>query len=103
VFALASALSAIYLVEERALKKKKFGAIGFTGIGHDSGMHRFNAALLVIGVFTGSMLWWLVVTALAGRLRGRIADRHLALLNHVTAAVLAVFGAGAVLAGVTAS
>ncbi len=80
-----------------------FGAIGFTGIGHDSGMHRFNAALLVIGVFTGSMLWWLLVTALAGRLRGRIADRHLALLNHVTAAVLAIFGTGAIIAGVTAS
>jgi len=29
VFALASALSAIYLVEERALKKKKFDAIAF--------------------------------------------------------------------------
>ena len=80
-----------------------FGAIGFTAIGHDTGLHRFNASLVVAGVLAGSMLWWLFVTALARRLRDRIADRHLVTLNHATAVILALFGAAAILAGVTAT
>ena len=76
-----------------------FGAFGFVGIGHDTPDHRLHAAMVVAGVLTGSMLWWLFVTAVAKRLRGRVTDRHLVLLNHVTAGGLAVFGIGAIAAG----
>ncbi len=77
-----------------------FGAVGFTGIGHDSPEHRINAALVVAGTFAGSMLWWLTVTGIARRLRGRITDHHLALLNRGTAIMLAVFAVAAVASGV---
>lgn len=77
-----------------------FGAVGFTGIGHDSTEHRVNAALVVAGTFTGSMLWWLAVTTVARRLRGRITDAHLVKLNKGTAIALGLFAAAAVVTGV---
>lgn len=77
-----------------------FGAVGFTGIGHDSGQHLFNAGLVVAGVFAGSMLWWLAVSSGARALRSRVTDRHLTILNHGTGVVLALCGAVALFAGV---
>ena len=79
-----------------------FGAVGFTGIGHATPEHRLNAALVVAGTFTGSMLWWLVVTGIARRLRGRITDRHLRLLNRGTAVGLGLFAVATAIAGVAA-
>lgn len=79
-----------------------FSAIGFLGLGHDTAVHRSNAALLVGGVFAGSMLWWLIVTEIAARLQGRVSDAHLRLLNHGTAVMLALFGIAAAIAGATA-
>ncbi len=79
-----------------------FGAVGFSGIGHASADQRLHAGLVVAGTFSGSMLWWLIVTGVARRLRGRITDRHLRLLNRGTAVLLAVFALGAVVSGVVA-
>ncbi len=78
-----------------------FGAVGFTGIGHDSGAHLLNAGLVVAGVFAGSMLWWLAVSSGARALRSSITDAHLVILNRVTGVVLALFGVGAIVAGAT--
>ena len=77
-----------------------FGAVGFSGIGHDTPDHRLNAALVVAGTFCGSMLWWLGVTGVARRLRGRLDDGHLIRLNHLTAIGLVLFAVAAVAAGV---
>ncbi len=79
-----------------------FGAAGIAGIGHDTPVHRLNAALVVAGVFSGSMIWWLFISSAAHALRNRVTDRHLAWLNCVTAAALAVFGTAAIGAGVLA-
>ncbi len=78
-----------------------FGAVGFVGIGHDTPAHLVNAALVVAGTFTGSMVWWIAVTAFARMLRGRITDRHLRLLNRGTAVMLAAFAVAAALSGMT--
>ncbi len=79
-----------------------FGAVGFTGIGHHSAEALFHAGLVVAGTFTGSMLWWLIVAGIARRLRGRITDNHLRLLNRGTAVALGLFAIAAVVSGVTA-
>ncbi len=79
-----------------------FSAIGFVGLGHATTAERIHASLLVVGVFLGSMLWWATVTGIALRLRGRVSDRHLRLLNHGTAAALALFGLGAAAFGAIA-
>ena len=75
-----------------------FSAIGFMGLGHDTGAQRINAGLLVGGVLAGSMLWWLTVTGIASRFAGRVSDTHLRRLNQMTAIALALFGAGAIFA-----
>ena len=80
-----------------------FGAAGFAGIGHDTPEHRLNAALLVAGVFSGSMLWWLLISGAARSFRDRVSDRHLIWLNRITAAALALFGLGAVGSGILAA
>ena len=76
-----------------------FGAIGFAAIGHDTPLHRRNAAFLVAGVVAGAMLWWLAVTGIARYLKGRVGDHHLTRINHITAAALAIFGAAAFATG----
>ena len=77
-----------------------FGAVGLVGIGNDTAQHFANSTMVVAGVFTGSMLWWLALSTGARALRGRITDATLAVINRATAAVLALFGFGAILAGV---
>jgi len=80
-----------------------FGAAGIDGIGHDTPAHRFNAALVVAGVFIGSMFWWSFISSVARSFRSRITDRHLAWLNRGTAAALALFGLAAVGVGALAA
>jgi ABC-type uncharacterized transport system permease subunit len=59
VFALASALSAIYLVEERALKKKKFDAVSFKDKGAPlESLDRLSNRLIWVGfpIFTVALV-----------------------------------------------
>jgi ABC-type uncharacterized transport system permease subunit len=59
VFALASALSAIYLVEERALKKKKFDAVAFKDRGAPlEALERMSHRLIWVGfpIFTVALV-----------------------------------------------
>ncbi|MEX6724068.1 LysE family translocator [Parapedomonas caeni] len=76
-----------------------FGSIGFRGIGHESPDALINAAEVVIGVFLGSMLWWLFISGMARWARGWVDDRHLLIFNHVSAVVLLLFGLAALAAG----
>jgi putative LysE/RhtB family amino acid efflux pump len=76
-----------------------FGSIGFKSIGHATPTHLANSALLVAGVFLGSMLWWLAVASAANVLKGRLEDRHLTTINHVSAVLLILFGIAAIIAG----
>lgn len=73
-----------------------FGAVAFVDIGHGSMSALGHATQVVAGVFCGSMLWWLVVTSVAARLRRRIGDPVLVAINHGTAVALALFGAAAI-------
>ena len=76
-----------------------FGAIGFAEIGHGSPERLLNSAMVVTGAFTGSMLWWAVISTATRALRERVTDHHLLWLNRLTAAALALFGVAAVAAG----
>jgi threonine/homoserine/homoserine lactone efflux protein len=48
--------------------------------------------LVVAGVFTGSALWWLVLSLTAGALRGRFDRRCHRWLNRCSGALIAGFG-----------
>jgi threonine/homoserine/homoserine lactone efflux protein len=63
-----------------------FAALGLAGHGGA------EAALLTLGVFLGSSLWWVVLTAIVGRLRSRVTPGALGWVNRISGAVLLVFG-----------
>ena len=74
-----------------------FAAI-FAGLGAAQGGGG-AAALLVLGVFPGSALWWLVLSSGAGLLRGRLGPTALRWVNVGSGTVLAGFGLLALVAG----
>jgi threonine/homoserine/homoserine lactone efflux protein len=54
----------------------------------------WHAGFLIGGVFVGSALWWLSLSALAGAIRHKFSDRWLAQLNHVSGILLMLCGVG---------
>ncbi|MGC2857379.1 LysE family translocator [Novispirillum sp. DQ9] len=57
-----------------------------------------GAGLLIAGVFVGSALWWLTLSALAGAVRHRFSPRWLDALSKGSAALLMVSGVGVAVA-----
>jgi threonine/homoserine/homoserine lactone efflux protein len=51
-----------------------------------------SAASLVLGVFLGSALWWLILALGMGRLRLRIRPQQLTWVNRLSGAVILAFG-----------
>jgi threonine/homoserine/homoserine lactone efflux protein len=63
-----------------------FAAAGLTG--HGGG----EAALLTLGVFLGSLAWWVLLTAVVARLRARVTVGGLTWINRLSGAALLAFG-----------
>jgi len=47
---------------------------------------------LVLGIFAGTMLWWLALTGIVNRYRDRVTDRALLRLNRVGGVAIGLFG-----------
>jgi len=93
---LAAAFLSIYgLTMTNPMTILSFAGI-FAGLGL-AGHGGAEAAFLTLGVFLGSSLWWVGLTAVVGRLRGRVTPRALGWVNRVSGAVLLVFGLVAIL------
>ncbi len=74
-----------------------FAAI-FAGLGVAGGRgSAANAALTVLGVFSGSTLWWCILTAGISLLRARLSPHWLLWTNRLSGAVIAAFGILAIL------
>lgn len=72
-----------------------FAAV-FAGLGAASAARGYGEGmLLVAGVFTGSALWWLILSGLAGLLRSRLTPRALRVVNIVAGAIILGFGVAA--------
>ncbi|HEY7909048.1 MAG TPA: LysE family transporter [Thermomicrobiales bacterium] len=69
-----------------------FAAI-FAGIGAGE-MHGAygSAALLVLGVFLGSALWWLLLSSGTGLVRTKLTPARLVWVNRISGGVIATFG-----------
>ena len=48
---------------------------------------------IVASVMAGSLLWWVFLSTVVVRLRGRLDSRRLALINRATGAAIVLFGA----------
>jgi threonine/homoserine/homoserine lactone efflux protein len=69
-----------------------FAAV-FAGLGLAGAGEEYAAALtLVLGVFGGSALWWLLLSAVAGWLRTRLTPRALRWVNRISGIVITGFG-----------
>ncbi len=77
-----------------------FQAIGFRAIGVQNGQTASHSGLIILGVFIGSLLWWLCISGFASLWRHRLTDRHLDIANHVAAVVLALSGLAAIIVGI---
>jgi len=69
-----------------------FAAI-FAGVGLGSAVADYgSAALLVISVFAGSALWWLILSGAVGLLRKKVTPSVLRWINRVSGAIITGFG-----------
>ena len=60
------------------------------GFGNTDGNY-LNAVILVIGVFTGSALWWLTLSGITGLIRHKFNPTHLAWVNRISGGVILGF------------
>ena len=67
-----------------------FAAI-FAGLGLASSADYATAAWIVLGVFLGSAAWWIVLAAVAGRLRSRLAPGLLRGINVLSGISILAF------------
>jgi threonine/homoserine/homoserine lactone efflux protein len=90
---LASAYGSIYaLTMTNPMTILAFAAV-FAGFGFASGATTFgDAAMLTVGVWAGSSMWWVGLTAVVGWLRGRLTMRGLVWINRLSGTALMAFG-----------
>lgn len=69
-----------------------FAAI-FAGLGVGAASESYLSSLfLVIGVFIGSMLWWLFLSGMVNMLRHKFDQKRLKLVNQLSGLVITIFG-----------
>jgi threonine/homoserine/homoserine lactone efflux protein len=66
-----------------------FAGLGLGASGHDL----VSAPWIVVGVFTGSVLWWLILSTSVSLLRGHLSAPVLLWVNRISGLVLIIFAA----------
>jgi zinc transporter ZupT len=70
----------------------------FAGLGIGSQSPGYGSALaLVLGVFAGSALWWLLLSSLTGLLRHRLELKALGWINKASGIMVTSFGIAALI------
>jgi threonine/homoserine/homoserine lactone efflux protein len=65
----------------------------FAGLGIGSaGGNYLSAGFLVLGVFIGSALWWLILSSVVSLFGGKISSQNLRWINRVSGILIAIFG-----------
>jgi len=68
-----------------------FAAV-FAGFGFgDTAGNYLNAVILVVGVFTGSAMWWLALSGTTGLIRHKFSAGHLGWINRISGTVILGF------------
>jgi len=91
--------SALLLTLTNPMTILSFAAV-FAGMGLGTlGTGSVPAAWLVAGVFTGSMTWWVILSALSSRFDRHIGTGAMTWINRISGTVLTAFGMAAVIEG----
>lgn len=84
--------STFFLTLTNPLTILSFAAI-FAGIGLGSAVADYSSAtLLVFSVFTGSALWWLILSGTVSLLRKKVTPKVLRWINRFSGAIIMSFG-----------
>jgi threonine/homoserine/homoserine lactone efflux protein len=86
-------LSALFLTLTNPVTIISFMAI-FAGLDLGATAGSVTGALsLVLGVFMGSCLWWIILTLGVGQVKQKLTARFQAMINRIAGVVLLIFGA----------
>ncbi|MFB8787914.1 MAG: LysE family transporter [Potamolinea sp.] len=84
--------STFFLTLTNPLTIISFAAI-FAGLGVASSSGNYlSAIILVLGVFTGSALWWLILCSTISLLRAKLTSGKLKWVNRISGVIIALFG-----------
>lgn len=86
-----SYLSTLLLTLTNPLTILSFAAI-FAGVGLGSGADNLSAVLLVGGVFSGSALWWIVLSGGVSLFRSRFDLATMRWVNRISGGIITAFG-----------
>jgi threonine/homoserine/homoserine lactone efflux protein len=84
--------STLFLTITNPITILSFGAI-FAGLGlAGTGGNYANAGVLVLGVFTGSALWWLIISFGISMFRAKLNSYSLQWINRISGVIIIAFG-----------
>lgn len=90
-------ISTLLLTLTNPLTILSFAAI-FAGIGVGAASKSYlSATIVVLGVFSGSTLWWIILTSGISLLRGKFTATWLLWINRVSGGIITLFGVVALL------
>lgn len=84
-------LSTLLLTLTNPMTILSFVAV-FAGLGLAGAPDYLNASLLVGGVFTGSAMWWLLLSSGTALFRSQFDSDRLRLVNRISGTILVAFG-----------
>jgi threonine/homoserine/homoserine lactone efflux protein len=61
------------------------------GIGNSVGNYGY-AGLFVAGIFSGSLLWWILLTSVVGFFRAKFTEKRMRIVNAASGIIIAGFG-----------
>ena len=94
---LAAYVSTLFLTLTNPLTILSFAAI-FAGIGAGGANRSYiSAAVLVLGVFLGSALWWVILSSGVSILRTKLNTQALRWVNRISGVIIITFGVLALL------
>jgi threonine/homoserine/homoserine lactone efflux protein len=85
-------VSTLFLTITNPMTIMSFAAV-FAGLGIGAtGENYISSFFLIIGVFIGSMLWWLILSGMVTMLRHNLDGKRLKLVNQLSGLIITGFG-----------
>jgi threonine/homoserine/homoserine lactone efflux protein len=84
-------ISTVFLTLTNPITMLSFAAV-FAGLGLAETTNYWTAGILVAGVFSGSALWWLLLSGGVNLLRSHFDHRRLQWLNRISGLIILGFG-----------
>jgi threonine/homoserine/homoserine lactone efflux protein len=84
--------STLFLTLTNPMTIISFAAVFASSLGLAATPNYFNAGAMVVGVFSGSALWWLILSNGVALLRSRVTPKWMQAVNHVSGGILLAFG-----------